>query len=90
MSRSEDEDNVPQAKLNRKLSTEEMDCKQKKKRKKNDKKILVSEDKWKPEDCAQPIGELIRCTGEGEEKKSHYKKFEFDLKQYGLVSSVLL
>ncbi|CAE6186930.1 unnamed protein product [Arabidopsis arenosa] len=89
MSRSEDEDNVPLAKLNRKLSTEEMDCKQKK-RKKNDKEILVSEDKWKPEDCAQPIGELIRCTGEGEEKKSHYKKFEFDLKHYGLEDSVLL
>ncbi|ESQ55383.1 hypothetical protein EUTSA_v10027137mg [Eutrema salsugineum] len=76
MSRIEERDNVPLTSFNRKQ----------KKRKNDGEEILV----WKPEDCAQPIGEMIRVSGEGEEIKYHYEKFKFDGKQYGLEDSVLI
>ncbi|VVB11968.1 unnamed protein product [Arabis nemorensis] len=46
---------------------------------------------WKPEDCANVIGRMVKFTGgEGEKKKCHYETFEFHGKKYGLESSVLL
>ncbi|KFK28630.1 hypothetical protein AALP_AA7G024500 [Arabis alpina] len=86
MLRNEDEDNVPLARSKvRKLNIEEM-----KKKRKSDVEEKPMEEKWKQEDCAQPIGELIRFTGKEEDMKCHYEKFEFHGKQYGLEDSVLL
>lgn len=44
---------------------------------------------WKPEDCAQPFGDVSKITGKGEKEKNHFQTFKFQGKQYGLVSSVL-
>ncbi|CAA7021920.1 unnamed protein product [Microthlaspi erraticum] len=45
---------------------------------------------WKRENGAQPIGKLIKSTGTGLKKKSHYEKFEFHGIKYELEDSVLL
>ncbi|CAE6007928.1 unnamed protein product [Arabidopsis arenosa] len=66
------------------------DCEEKheKKRKTNWTKKMELE--WRPEDCAQPLGEVSKVTGKGAKKKSHYKTFNFRGSQYGLEDSVLL
>lgn len=84
---SKDEDNVPLSILlpnikkkkqlkRKKDSSEQMPLKKKRE--------LESE----PKDCPQPIGELVKFTGEGINKKCHYEKFEFHGTSYGLVSFV--
>ncbi|CAA7034544.1 unnamed protein product [Microthlaspi erraticum] len=45
---------------------------------------------WKRENCAQPVGKVIKFTGTGPKKKWHYKKFEFHGRKYGLEDSVLV
>ncbi|EOA29103.1 hypothetical protein CARUB_v10025370mg [Capsella rubella] len=39
---------------------------------------------WKPEDCAQPFGDVSKITGKGEKEKNHFQAFKFQGKQYGL------
>lgn len=96
---SQDEENVALSMLNmsnsntketeKKQMKRKKDCEEKheKKRKTNWTKEMELE--WRPEDCAQPFGEVSKVTGKGSKKKSHYKTFNFHGKQYGLVSFVL-
>ncbi|CAA7036550.1 unnamed protein product [Microthlaspi erraticum] len=39
---------------------------------------------WKRENCAQPVGKVIKVTGTGLKKKCHYEKFEFHGIKYDL------
>ncbi|CAA7014477.1 unnamed protein product [Microthlaspi erraticum] len=43
-----------------------------------------------PENCPQPIGQLVKFTGEGEERKRHYEKFQFHGTKYELNDTVVL
>ncbi|XP_019085825.1 PREDICTED: uncharacterized protein LOC104713975 [Camelina sativa] len=45
---------------------------------------------WKHEDCAQPLGDVSKITGERQKKKNHFKAFKFHDKHYKLEDSVLL
>ncbi|CAH8263485.1 unnamed protein product [Arabidopsis lyrata] len=97
---SQDEENVALSMLNmsnsntketeKKQMKRKKDCEEKheKKRKTNWTKEMELE--WRPEDCAQPFGEVSKVTGKGAKKKSHYKTFNFRGTQYGLEDSVLL
>lgn len=89
---SRDEENVALSRSNvSKSNTEEMKKRQRKRKRdceemREEKKMELE---WKPEDCAQPLGDVSKVTGKGEKKESHFKTFMFHGKQYGLVSFLL-
>ncbi|CAA7022604.1 unnamed protein product [Microthlaspi erraticum] len=63
-----------------KVNAEQTVRKQSKRKNENTEKRPMKKKKelqWKREDCAQPVGKVIKFTGTGLKKKGHYKKFEF-------------
>ncbi|CAA7059776.1 unnamed protein product [Microthlaspi erraticum] len=76
-----------------KVNAEQTVRKQSKRKNENTEKRPMKKKKelqWKREDCAQPVGKVIKFTGTGLKKKGHYKKFEFRGIKYELEDSVLM
>ena len=75
---------------------EDDDERELKKKKKTKKKRDEDEDEEEEEEeeeivqeDAKPIGEVVRLSGKGRGRRSHYEAFEFDGNRYDLVSSYL-
>lgn len=60
----------------------------KKKSEKKEREVTKSDEEEEelPQDDAKPIGEPVRFSGKGKNRRSHYEAFEFDGNRYDLVS----
>ncbi|KAL0329803.1 UNVERIFIED_CONTAM: hypothetical protein Sradi_4967000 [Sesamum radiatum] len=74
-----------------KLSEQDKNNKKKKKKKSEEPEPDVSSENEEQEDLeAQPLGEVVRVSGKGRGRRSHYASFEYDGLQYQLEDPVLL
>ncbi|XP_040990258.1 uncharacterized protein LOC121237539 isoform X1 [Juglans microcarpa x Juglans regia] len=66
--------------------------KKKKKSEKKEREVTKSEEEEEelPQDDSKPIGEPVRFSGKGKNRRSHYEAFEFDGNRYDLEDPVLL
>ncbi|XP_022737040.1 uncharacterized protein LOC111289940 isoform X2 [Durio zibethinus] len=72
---------------------EEREMKRKRKRKKKrdeDEEEDEEEEEGGVQEDAKPIGEVVRVSGKGRGRRSHYEAFEFDGNRYDLEDPVLL
>ena len=51
-----------------------------------DKEEHQSGDEEAPQEDAKPIGDVVRVSGKGKGRRSHYEAFEYDGNRYDLVS----
>ncbi|KAK4389285.1 hypothetical protein Sango_2265500 [Sesamum angolense] len=73
-----------------KLSEQDKNNKKKKKKSEEPEPDVSSENEEQEDLEAQPLGEVVRVSGKGRGRRSHYASFEYDGLQYQLEDPVLL